>query len=60
MIKTVDSDHNAYDHVNHASDPVDDRVHLPGLRHQLAVLLPQQRGAGGREEPLESVEDGED
>ena len=50
----------ACDHVNHASDPVDDRVHLPGLRHQLAVLFPQQRGAGSGEEPLESVEDGED
>ena len=37
-----------------------DHVHPPGLRHQLAVLLPQQRGAGGRQEPLESVEDGED
>ena len=53
-------DHNAYDHVSHASDPVEDHVHPPGLRHQLAVLLPQQRGAGGGEEPLESVEDGED
>ena len=59
-MKTVDSDHNAYDHVNHASDPVEDHVFPPGLRHQPALLLPQQRGAGGREEPLESVEDGED
>ena len=59
-MKTVDSDHNAYDHVSRASDPVEDHVHPPGLRHQLAVLLPQQRGAGGGEEPLGSVEDGEE
>ena len=59
-MKTVNSDHNAYVHVNHASDPVEDHVHPPGLRHQLAVLLPQQRGAAGGQETLESVEDGED
>ena len=38
---------------------INDHV-LPGLRHQPALLFPQQRGARGREEPLESVEDGED
>ena len=59
-MKTVNSDHNAYVHVNHASDPVEDHVHPPGLRHQLSVLLPQQRGAAGGQETLESVEDGED
>ena len=56
-MKTVDSDYNAYDHV---SDPVEDHIHPPGLRHQLALLLSQQRGAGGCEEPLESMENGED
>ena len=31
-----------------------------GLRDQPPLLLPQQRGAGGGEEPLEQVEDGQD